>query len=306
MLHFTAPAMHHREEAEEIVRRVESRSCQHCFAGIYCLRAQYGTEICMEDGVLYLRGTRRREGEVVYLPPIGAGADFAQALARLERVAAAEGKPWSFFSLTQDDVQAVESAAPGRFVFTEQPNWAEYLYDAHQLATLEGSVMAKKRHDASICLRLYGDQMEIEMIDANNIAQAAAFHHRWMEAYGEEKDFGSHLLGETHGVMEAFDHFEALGLRGILVRIGGETAAYSYGCVVGGDTFDIVAQKADYRFRNLYRIVFKELVARCATDCRYVNCEEDLGLPGLRRLKESYYPAFLLHKWNAVQREGRA
>ena len=37
-------------------------------------------------------------------------------------------------------------------------------------------------------------------------------------------------------------------------------------------------------------------------DLRYVNREEDMGIPGLRKAKEDWYPLYKLEKYTAVWR----
>ena len=41
----------------------------------------------------------------------------------------------------------------------------------------------------------------------------------------------------------------------------------------------------------------------CWADTEFVNREEDMGLPGLRKAKESYHPAFLVKKFRAYLEE---
>lgn len=303
MLSFRPPQLEDRKAVEQIAERAKACSCQYGFPSIFCLQKQYGTEICIEDEVLFCRSLQRIEGQTTYFPPIGPLEKMDAALQKIEDLAQAEGKPWSFWGLTEESVEVFKKLRAGCYHFEKLENWSEYLYDREPLATLAGSIMAKKRHDAAVCLRLYGDRMEIADISEKDLKEIADFHRKWMVVYGGEKEEEEHLQWEVIGVLDALDHFDELGLRGVVLRIDGEIAAYSYGCVVGEDTFDIIAQKADYQYRNLYRIIFKELVSRCATHCQLVNCEEDLGLVGLRRLKESYHPKFLLHKWSAVRNE---
>ena len=38
-------------------------------------------------------------------------------------------------------------------------------------------------------------------------------------------------------------------------------------------------------------------------EVRWLDREDDMGLPGLRKAKQSYYPAFLIEKYNALLAE---
>ena len=42
----------------------------------------------------------------------------------------------------------------------------------------------------------------------------------------------------------------------------------------------------------------RNLSAKEAADFKYVNREQDLGVPGLRKSKESYHPCTMIKKYN--------
>ena len=83
------------------------------------------------------------------------------------------------------------------------------------------------------------------------------------------------LLEESCAVRNCFETFDALGLRGGLLRVGDRAVAFSMGRPLSSDTF---------------------IVHICA-EYRYVNREDDVGDEGLRKAKLSYRPAILLEKY---------
>ena len=44
---------------------------------------------------------------------------------------------------------------------------------------------------------------------------------------------------------------------------------------------------------------FARLLKQSCPEIRYINREEDMGHPNLRRAKEEWYPLFLLQKFSA-------
>lgn len=264
-------------------------SCQYNFANLYCLREFYGTEIATPGaGVLFVRQTKREPGQTAYLPPLGSDWDT------LLDVATADGRPWFVHGVTKDDAEGLDV---GLFRTTADRDWAEYLYHSDKLNTLSGGDLAQKRKDARICRRLYGERLMIEPMNAENSGEVARFQSQW---YGARRSTQArHLAGENRAVLCALEHFDALGLSGLVIRLDGQVAAFSYGSPLGSRVFDIIAQKADPTVRYLYRVLFQEFVKAYCLPFEYVNAEEDLGLPGLRALKMTYRPALLLTKWRA-------
>lgn len=282
-----------RAPAEEICRAAGNLSCQYNFANLYCLRDFYGTEVCISGGSLFVRQTRREPGRIGYLPPMG--ADWGPLL----DAAVDDCRPWFFYGVTARDAASLNAAAPGAFRLTEDRDWAEYLYKPEHLYTLAGGALAQKRKDARICRRLYGGRLAAEHMGPENLGEVAAFQRQWYAERHAASGLPDHLTGENRAVDCALKYFEELGLSGLVIRLDGRVAAYSYGCPVGSRVFDIMAQKADPKVRYLYRVLFQEFVGACCLPWEYVNAEEDLGLRGLRALKTTYHPELLLEKWRA-------
>ena len=295
---FQKPDIGMRAGFEQLARQAGTCSCQFAFPAVFCLQEKYGTELCLTDGAAFMRSRRRTAGRTDYFPPLTAGDGFARALCALVQYAGASGEPYALFGLTQEQAAALE-ALPVRFRVEEDRDWAEYLYDARPLATLEGAALKQKRKEARHCRTACGDRLTVETLGGENLADALAFQREWMAAHDAEGTDRS-LAGEDAAIRTAMAHYDALGLSGVLLRLDGRAVGYSYGCPVGADTYDILVQKAAPEVKFLYRVVFQETVQRCAADCRYINAEEDIGIPGLRALKLSYRPAFLLQKFRAI------
>ena len=86
------------------------------------------------------------------------------------------------------------------------------------------------------------------------------------------------------------------------IGIEGKIIAFTYGGPVNYDTFDTCAEKADFNFEGAFAMINREFARHLPEQFVYINREEDLGLPGLRRSKESYRPAFLLNKFTVMER----
>ena len=108
------------------------------------------------------------------------------------------------------------------------------------------------------------------------------------------------VLAERCAVRLCLTHMEELGCFGGLLRVNGAVAAYTVGERLNSDTVVVHFEKAFSRIQGAYPAINREFLSRMCRDYAYVNREEDLGIEGLRRAKESYHPAFLVTKYGVT------
>jgi hypothetical protein len=56
-------------------------------------------------------------------------------------------------------------------------------------------------------------------------------------------------------------------------------------------------EKADPSIPGIYAFINQQFVHRNFMEMTYINREEDMGIPGLRKAKESYNPVRMVHKY---------
>ena len=305
MLAFPEITLDDKQTTDDYFQRYGENSCQHSFVSMYCMERKYGDRICERDGYLYIvRSKRCSAQERVCLFPMGARSGMKQAVELLRRDAHAQGALLRFETLTRAAAETLRELFPGEFEIAPCRDYAEYLYTREKLAALPGSEMASKRHDISTFFRDYGSRTRIERMRPEHIEAVRAFQRSWLEAknHGQED---VQLEYENLAIQRGLDRFAELGLSGIVVWIDDRLAGYAYGAALSDDCYDVMIEKGDRRFPDIYRVLNRDLVRLCCGDYDWINREEDVGAPGLRKAKLSYKPDRLLEKyvaWEVAER----
>lgn len=160
----------------------------------------------------------------------------------------------------------------------------EYIYDAEALRSLRGSDYKAKRNHIHAFLR--EDSYSYVPITPDCHAACMDVFHEWAEAKGAQE---AEFLQEKRAIGLALANMEALGLKGGGIVTGGKLAAFSIGGYSGKDTAVIHFEKAVDR-RGLFPLINRDFLIHAFPDVRFVNREEDMGDPGLRKAKLSYKP----------------
>ena len=93
------------------------------------------------------------------------------------------------------------------------------------------------------------------------------------------------------------------GLFGGILYVGGSPAAMTMASAVSDICIDVHYEKAigEYAENGAFTVINQCFAAsEDAEGFEYINREEDMGIPGLRTAKESYYPAYKLRKFYGV------
>ena len=177
-------------------------------------------------------------------------------------------------------------------------DYFDYVYQRQDLAELKGKHYQPKRNHVNKFKREYN--FTAEPLTQQAVAECLEFEASWCRVHGYEED--ENILNERQAMVYAFEHWERLGLRGLVIRVEGKVAAFTFGAPINHDTFGVHFEKADIRIDGAYSAVNQFFAASLPEEYVYLNREEDLGIPGLRQAKLSYQPAFLLEKIRAVKK----
>ena len=173
-------------------------------------------------------------------------------------------------------------------------NSSDYLYDGESMRTLSGNQLHKKRNHVNKFLRLYPGHT-YSRITKEDMDDCMALVASWCESKGIDRDD----IQESDYMMirRLFENFDLLDLRGGLIRTDGIVRAFALGSLGNRNCAFIHFEKADSGIDGIYSAINQMVLKNEFPDVSFVNREEDLGLPGLRKAKQSYEPVALLKKY---------
>lgn len=235
------------------------------------------------DGFLYIKSSSDDEYEY-YTVPDGEG-DFKRAVEKLLDYTKEKGEKWLFVSIYDKQKEKLEEYFPGRFEFEENRDNADYVYLAEKLATLSGKKLHKKKNHINKFMKEYDGRWSYEELNDDNIKEFFNYQVEWC-------NLDNQFLGELGAASTALKNYKALGIVGGILRIDGKIAAVTLGSKSFDDTMIVHIEKADHNINGAYQMINQQFVIHSCKDVKYVDREEDMGIEGLRKAKESYYPEF--------------
>lgn len=271
------------------------RNCDYSFANMCSWRFIYDSEYAVVDDFLLIRFWIEDKTRLAYMTPVGTG-DLKHAVDLLEADSLEHGHPLCMLGVTPDAKEELEKAFPGGFFYIPERDYFDYIYLREDLAELKGKKYQAKRNHINNFNKLY--TYEYIPITPELVPKCLELECKWYKANHTEED-AEDLNDERRSLTYALNHFEELGLQGGGICIDHQIIAFTFGCPINHNTFDVNVEKADINYEGAYAVINKEFASRLPEKYIYINREEDLGIPGLRKAKLSYNPAILLEK-NAV------
>ncbi len=176
-------------------------------------------------------------------------------------------------------------------------DFSDYIYDAESLRSLSGKAMHRKRNHYNKFCRSYPDFVYSSIRVADR-QQALALVQAWCDE--KKVDCLNLCESDFRAVRQLFKDMAQLDIKGGCIRIDGQLVAFALGSRLAEDTAVIHFEKAVTGYDGLYAAINKLVLEQEFPDVKYVNREEDMGIAGLRKAKESYLPLRLVHKYEAL------
>lgn len=271
---------------EELIKKYYYREnyflCECCFVDMFIWRMTYDTQIAEYNGFLYAKMIS--DGKYYFFPPYGDG-DFKEAMLVLKEYADSQNIPLLLTSVPPSVKDLIEETFPDKFEFEINEDNMDYVYLSEKLAYLKGKKLHKKKNHVNRFLKEYEGRWSYEDLTENNIREFFSYQVDWCEENNE-------FLGELCATSSALKNFKALNLIGGIIRVDGKIIAITLASKPFDDTAIVHIEKADVNINGAYQIINQQFVEHNFLDVKYIDREEDLGIEGLRKAKESYYPEF--------------
>lgn len=265
------------------------QASEYTFTNLFMWRRKYNTKWSVSHNCLVVI-LEQAPGKFMALQPVGLG-NKTEALNFLCRVLESQDLNPLIGRVTDDFVDMFVDGS--RFDLMEDPDNSDYVYLAEKLIKLSGNKYHRKKNHLNRFIKNFDFQyrnFSPELIDS-----VLSLQETWCEFKDCYED--DNLFHEDRAVCDALTHYQTLGFTGGAILIEGQVQAFSFGEMLNTDTAVIHIEKANPEIDGLYTVINQRFCAAAWTNARFVNREQDLGLEGLRKAKQSYYPHHMVNKW---------
>jgi hypothetical protein len=224
---------------------------------------------------------------------------LAETILEAKRDFEAQGKEFRLMLVPSHIMEIIAEAFSGRIRFTaDRPNF-DYVYSARELIDLKGREYHSKKNHLNYFKNNYsyeyGELTSAMADEAMDFIEAFNVRKNLEDAHEREL-----LKMEEIAMRDVFHKIEEIGYITGVIRIDGVIEALSMGGWLDKETVVVHVEKANTEFRGLYQAINNEFCKHLAKNVKFVNREEDMGIPGLRKAKLSYKPVKLVEKYTGL------
>lgn len=281
-----------KDEYNKYLQGGTERGCEYSLTNLYMWGRQKAAFL---HGCLALFSQFQRKS--VYPFPAGDG-DVGAVLDAIIQDARERGLQCRLASMTAADCAVLEERYPGQFQFHPDRDSCDYIYNIEELAALPGRKFQRKRNHLNR-FRQNHPQCRMVSITRELLPQVTAMAQQWY-AQRMASDPNNDFQLEQKALNRAFAHWEELGLEGAVLMEDDRILAMAAGSFLNENTFDVHFEKALEDVDGAYAAINQAFSAHLQNKyptLRWLNREDDLGLPGLRKAKLSYCPDHLVVKF---------
>ena len=254
------------------------------FASIFCWTEIDHTLFCEEEGNLIV-AFRDQRCVLNFFPPIGPDA------VRLMAWSVPGCRRYHIARLPEPVARSVRAHSKPTF---DRAN-SDYLYDLAELRAVQGKKYDGKRN---FIRRFEKLAPEVRALRTEDFPSCIAIQEQWIES---QKNNPS-AVDESTALIKALAHFDYLGLHGIGVFVEKRLVGFAIGKPLNPTTFVERFEKALPDYPGVYPFLLRSFAQSIPASFTFLNREQDLGIDGLRKAKESWNPAGLVKKYTVKVR----
>lgn len=218
--------------------------------------------------------------------PVGPGLGAAD----LRELIDSYGESEAELILIPEDWQISAPGLDKYFEINHLRDWDDYVYSTQRMVELRGKKLAKKKNLISQYRRAYPNYHMLPVTPDKHDA-VRRFTQKWKR---ERNAVGIYLNTEFHAICNTLDLWDELPVEGLIVCHEHLISAYSIFSRQNRDMATIHFEKFDPDMKGSAQMINWETAKYLLPKYKWINREQDMGLPGLRQNKLSYDPDLLV------------
>jgi hypothetical protein len=280
-----------KSRLDDAFKRYDPQISEYTFTNLFVWRETFHVLLSHLENAILVKRWNPASNQFFLLPPIGTNSVVSLVKEMLLMTGERDFPP-----LYGVDRLQAESLKSEDFNIREmRDNW-DYLYAVQDLSDLPGSKYYAKRKNIKNCLATYNPTYK--PITEEIVNQCLQLQTKWCDLRSCDTIPG--LEAEHRAIKETFLHFSDWTVFGGAVLVDGAVEAFTLGEWLNKDAAVIHFEKANPNIPGLYQVINQWFCTQTLQDFQYVNREQDLGVPGLRRAKLSYHPTTFIEKYVAT------
>lgn len=274
----------HRGRIERLRAACGHTLSSHAFNSLFLWQSYMGLSLYLEEKLFCVRYGKR--GDNTWFFPCG-----EREAARAFIVRHMDEKDFSLCYLRPEDAEWLADCFPNRWELYRTPEDDEYLYESEKHMHLSGRAYQRFRTQINKVER--EDAPRSEWVCHHNEEDAIRVIREWSRRHEvEDERLMGNEIDET-----AIAMWRRLGIQARILYLREKPAAVTAGFYLDDSTFDIAVEKTAVPMQGVAYYARRDLIL--AASCEWINHEEDLGIPGLRKMKEGMLPVKKNEMWAA-------
>lgn len=289
MINFENLNLSDKERYKSILDDGVERGCGHTFQSLFIWGNQKGA--IDGDNAMFLSCFDK----TFYPFPVGKG-DKKSAVQKIIDDSRERKIPCLLTGVCEDDENLLNLYFPDAFLIKETKSSWDYVYDINDLADLPGKKYHKKRNHLNNFYKEYQD-FKVKVISEQNLDAIRDMAARWFVE--KQKTSTEDFSLEKDALNRAVDNYAELDFDGLFIEYCGEVVAFTIASRKTSDTMDVHFEKALIAHQKAYPAInneFAKYIRNKYPEVKFLNREEDMGIEGLRKAKESYYPHHMVKR----------
>ncbi|MGM0424913.1 MAG: DUF2156 domain-containing protein [Thermodesulfobacteriota bacterium] len=285
-LNFQSLSLTRQAEYRRIFDQTPQKTSDYSFLNIWAWRDIYQLQWAFDGNLVWIR---QNDPRPLYWAPVGdwQEVDWPSRLKELQI------QELELIRVPEELSRIWEQSLKGRVHLQEDPEQWDYIYSVQDLIELKGNRFHRKKNLLRQFQRNYNYRYIV--LDADQVDKALTLQTEW--CMWKDCEDSTTLEAENQAILNTFQDWNKLdNILGAGLEVDGDMVAYTVAEPLDQETVVVHFEKGCPNHKGVYQAMNQMFLANSAKEFKFVNREQDLGDPGLRKAKESYHPLGYLKK----------